>query len=72
MSLSLGLARKRQNNASEDKVAKQRESLVPLFINAINMFKKGKKTKWAFKKDHIKSIIILVLSATVDKSSKNG
>ena len=36
------------------------------------MFKKGETTNWAFTKDHIKSIIILVLSATVDKSSNKG
>ena len=53
-------------------MVKQRASLVPIFIDAINMFKKGGTTKWAFTKDHIESIIILVFSATVDRSSKKG
>ena len=53
-------------------MVKQRASLVPLLIDAFNMFKKGETTKRAFTKNHIKSIIILVFSATVDKSSKKG
>ena len=72
LALSLGLVRKCQNNASENKMAKQRASLVPLFIDAINMFKKGETTKRSFTKYHIKSIIILVFSALLDKFSKKG
>ena len=72
LALSLVLVRKRENDASEDKVVKQRTSLVNILIDAINMFKKGETTKRAFTKNHIKSIIILVFSATVDKSSKKG
>ena len=72
LALSLGSAGKRQNDASEDKVVKQKASLVTLLIDAINMFKKGEMTKRAFTKDHIKSIIILVFGATVDNSSKKG
>ena len=51
---------------------KQRASLVPILIDAINMFKKVETTKRAFTKEQIKSIIILVFSATVYKSSKKG
>ena len=72
MALSLRLSRKRQNDASEDKVVKQRASLVPLLIDAINILKKGETTKRAFKKDHIKSIVILFFIATVDKFLKKG
>ena len=72
LSLSLVLGRKRQNYASEDKVVNNRASLVPLLIDAVNMFKKGETTKQAFTKDHIKSIIILVFRTTVDKFSKKG
>ena len=72
LDLSLGLVRKCHNDASENNMAKQRASLVPLFIDAINMFKKGETTKRSFTKYHIKSIIILVFSATVDKFSKKG
>ena len=60
------------NYASEDKVVKQRAYLVPLLIDAINMFKKVETTKRDFEKEQIKSIIILVFSATVDKSSNKG
>ena len=62
--------RKRQNDTSEDKVVKQMASLVPLLIDSIYMFKKGETMKRDFTKDHIKSIIILVFSVTVDKFSK--
>ena len=40
LDLSLGLVRKCHNDASENKMAKQRASLVPLLIDAINKFKK--------------------------------
>ena len=72
LAFSLGLARKLQNDASEDNLMKQKASLVTLLIDAINTFKKGETTKRAFTKDHIKSIIILVFIATVDKSSSKG
>ena len=72
LTFSVGLARKRHNDASEDKMVRHRVSLVPLLIDAINMFKKGETKKWSFKKYHIKSIIILVFSATVDKKFKEG
>ena len=41
-------------------------------IDAIIMLKKVEATKRALTKDHIKSIIIPVFSATFDKSSKKG
>ena len=72
LDLSLGLVRKRRNDESEDKVVKQRASLVLLLIYAIGMLKMGETTKRTFTKDYTKSIIILVFSATVDKSSKKG
>ena len=51
-------------------MVKHRASLVPLLIGEIDMFKKGETTKRSFTMDHIKSIIILVFGATVDKFSK--